>query len=793
MRGFIASFYKDLRLMLDKTGLLTIVLALLTVPVFLYGMRGFSPESVARPFPIAVRDRDNTFMSRSLLSQIAEIELFSEVNRLEEGVSDKEALARGNAAIVTIPKDFFYVMYYGGDCPVGIVFNESQPLQASVARALFTSVLDIIAADQSAFRAAYRFAYGDAFDTRKEQMYEEASKVVFLDALGRQSIFEEAIDLSDTPGVLRRKLTAMLLPMLSLLFAASALTSLARERQAGITARLAAQGAREGAFVFSKFAVTLLFLVPMCVLLYVLSGTGKPLPFALLAGLTVLASFAVMSGVVSFLRDESDARRLCNLYLLLSLFFGGTLLQTHPALRRLFLSGNVYPVLHALHAGADGRTVRRLLLPFVLIFLTALCASAAGGWFTKRAHGFPGTSAKREDGPLGKSVRQETNAVSRAGDGRTRGLFARLCAVVRFKTLLYAGGAIPLCVICLCAALTGYRLSGGTGGVVSSLTVAVADEDESALSGELVRLIRERAGDAVTIVPCTGQEGETMLVNGDAEGLLRIGAGYADAVSDNGTVRLHYRGTASAFSAQGVREIIAGRVFVQQAAYRAEQEAASLTGRALSDDEKEHVHRLVEEEAQSLPPLYRISGSAGTKAADPFTPDEVSFLALFLLLAVFTFASFAGRRDATAVTRRLAVSFEGRVLTGVADFLALFAEDLLPAVCFLFATGGGDAGLLPGLVLFLCASCALAFCVTGASGKTGRVDALAPMLTLLICLLGGCFLDLSVLSPRIAGVMMLSPAGALLFASRGSGTALAVLAAQSVLFFAIGMRKCYNR
>ena len=783
MRGLFASLYKDLRLMLDKTGLFTIGLALLLVPVFLYGTRGFSTESVTRPFPVAIRDLDNTFMSRSLIAQIGEIELFSGVERLNDGETDEEALRAGNAAVITIPADFFYVMYYGGDCPVDIVFNENQPLQAAVARTLFTSVLDIIAADQSAFRAAYRFAYGELDEAMRQTMYEEASKVLFLDALGRQNVFEDEIRLSDTEGVLRRKLTAMLLPMLSLLFAASALTSLARERAMGIPARLSAQGAGEGAFVCSKFLVTLLFLVPMCVLLYLLSGTGRPALFAILACAVVIASFAVMFAVVSFLRDESDARRLCNLYLLLSLFFGGTLLHTHPLLRKIFLSGNVYPVLHAMHAGASYQALLLQMLPFVWMIVLAVLLSFFGAWLTRRAHGFSGAGKKQ-----GQTRMRDADA-----NGPLRGLFSGLIRLVGFKTLLYAGGWPVLFVTCLCACLLGHALSGGTLQKVSAVTVAVVDEDKSALSEDLLKRVEARADGALTFLPCTREEGEAMLVNGDAEGLLGIEEGYARTISGNGTVRLQYQGTASAFSEQGVREMIAGQVFVQSAVFKAEKEAASLTGRALSGDEKQTVHAFVEEEAKTFPALYRVSGIKGTGSADPFTPDTVSFLALFLLLVLFTFASFTGRRDAAAVTRRLAVSGAGRILTAGADLLALFVQGVLLSVCFLVPLGAENGRLVPALLLFLVSSSSLAYCITQISGTTGRVDALAPMLTLLLCLLGGCFLDLSVLGGRIADIMMLSPAGALLFAARGSTAALTVLLVQSVLFFAIGMRKCYNR
>ncbi|MBQ4417753.1 MAG: ABC transporter permease, partial [Butyrivibrio sp.] len=131
MRGFAAAFYKDMKLMMNGTGVFTLLFTLLLVPVFLFGTRDLSAEQVVRPFPIAVRDLDKTLMSRSLVSQLGEIELFSEIRRTGEDEPDRAALDAGCAAVLTIPKDFFYAMYSASDCPVDITLNESRPLEAA--------------------------------------------------------------------------------------------------------------------------------------------------------------------------------------------------------------------------------------------------------------------------------------------------------------------------------------------------------------------------------------------------------------------------------------------------------------------------------------------------------------------------------------------------------------------------------------------------------------------------------------------------------------------------------------
>ena len=67
---------------------------------------------------------------------------------------------------------------------------------------------------------------------------------------------------------------------------------------------------------------------------------------------------------------------------------------------------------------------------------------------------------------------------------------------------------------------------------------------------------------------------------------------------------------------------------------------------------------------------------------------------------------------------------------------------------------------------------ALALLLTRLSPQSGRVDTLAPFLALIICVLGGCFLDLSQLSPALQRLALLTPQG---LALQSAGGALLVL------------------
>lgn len=101
MSGLRASLFKDCKLLLKGSGWWSFLLPVLLFAALGAGMGDYSQKTVLQPFAIAVRDLDNTPMSRSLRGQMAQIELFSEIMPVQEGQPDEELLERGAAAVVT--------------------------------------------------------------------------------------------------------------------------------------------------------------------------------------------------------------------------------------------------------------------------------------------------------------------------------------------------------------------------------------------------------------------------------------------------------------------------------------------------------------------------------------------------------------------------------------------------------------------------------------------------------------------------------------------------------------------
>ena len=88
MNGFLAALKKDMCLFFRKGGLFSLLFPLLLLPLFLFFFRGSSGGLQA--FPVSVIDEDETLMSKTLIRQMEEVELFSEVHKISrEDISEE--------------------------------------------------------------------------------------------------------------------------------------------------------------------------------------------------------------------------------------------------------------------------------------------------------------------------------------------------------------------------------------------------------------------------------------------------------------------------------------------------------------------------------------------------------------------------------------------------------------------------------------------------------------------------------------------------------------------------------
>ncbi len=778
MRGLRAALYKDLKLFFTGAGALALILPFLLLLALRAGMGDLSKGAYVQPFPIGVRDLDNTIMSRSLLSQMGEIELFSRIIRLEEGEPDSAALEQGAAAVVTVPKDFFFDLYSMEDCPVDLTLNGETPLEASLFEGIFTSVMEIIRADQAAGAGLYRFCYGELTPELEQELYAGTSEQLIFDALGRQTVFDTGAGRADVQGGLERRLLACALSVLAMFSALAAVKTLPEELALGVLPRFRGVGGSAAAFALSKLLTAGLLALPTLALALAVFQPPQPEAVILLALLLLAGAFGLLLALAAWAGSAGAAQRWGNLFLLASLVLGGTLWPRHllpaplPALGKLTLPYYAALGLEGARAGLSAGQLLALVWPLALMGL-------AGG-----ALALPGLGRRRGQDREEAAGREAAPALQ-AGEAGSTGRVSRLAdmAVVKFRAM--AGGRAGLAALLAVGLLCGMAAQSNRTGGAGALALGLCDLDGSPLSRELAAALEGRAG--LEVIPFSrAEEGERALLLGEMEGLLVIGPGYASALEGEGRTPLSYTGAASALSAQGARELVAGQVSAQRARLRAANEAGERLGRPLNEGERAALMEEIDRVEAEMPPLFHVSTAGGAVPAEPFAPSPMGFAALAALFTLFTAAPWTGSGDGRRAERRLSGLPGGLVLSYGSDCLALAGLGLMTALAVLLPGGPGQLAMLPAAVgcAFTCAALALA--VTRFSAQEGRVDGLAPFLALILCLLGGCFLDVRQLSPGLAALALATPPGLALAAGEGSLAAWAGLVGEGVLFLLLG-------
>ena len=770
MKGLKAVLWKDMKLFRTGAGLFSLVLPLVLLCFLHLGMGDSLRQAYVQPFPIAVRDEDQTVMSRSLVSQISQVDLFSQV-RAASGESDQELLESGCAAVLTIPKNFFFDMYSMDNGLVEVSLNREMPLEASLLRSMFVSIMDIISADQAAGRAVFRFCYGDLDSQTNARMWEETSRQIILDALGRHQVFDRAEESDDLQSDLELRLLSCTLSLICLFFPLAAVKTLPQELSSGVLPRYLAAGGRVCAFFLSKFLVGLLLALPSLLLLLPVFPQERPWMTLLLALGLYLFGFSLLLCLSAWAGDPAGAQRWGNLLLLLSLVLGGSLypFQLLPGPARLAgLITLPHWAVHGLALLSGGADIGQLLQNLwpVWAMSALLLVLAIPGLRRTRGHAF--------SAPAPEAAAGEPTPVS----GRVPPLLP--LSLQKLKAM--SGGFPGLVCLLLTAALCGSLAASAIREAPRTLQLGVALADSDPYAAQLFERLSSQEG--LEVIPVDAETGSALLSSGRIEGLLTVNPGYTGALEKNGPLPLRYQSAVGASSGQAAREIIAGQASVQRAMLRGLADAESRLGQALSPAERETLLARMAAEEAGAAPFYVVSGLPGTGTTESlFTPGQFSFALLAVMLTALTWCAWTGTPDARRVELRLVSLPSGGALSYGSDALALFLVSLAAGVCALLP-GGLSLPRWPVLLAYT-------LCVTGAAlalcrlGSAERMDALAPFAALLTCLAGGCFGDLGTYSPALHAVSLFTPQG---LALRG-GSSLVILAAAGLVFLYLGQRK----
>ena len=763
MNGFLAALKKDMCLFFRKGGLFSLLFPLLLLPLFLFFFRGSSGGLQA--FPVSVIDEDETLMSKTLIRQMEEVELFSEVHKISrEDIS--EELEKGSVGVLRIPKDFFYTAYRFQGEPVELILNERRATESAILESVFTSIMKIMEKEQEMSLAVFHTAYGEKLSaSEEEELYHRASERLLNSVLKRQLIFQnEEVGANVAFALIMRIASALLFLFLSFI-SLSMVSAVPEEEKKGIVSRFRQMGGR--GFYLSKFLLLLLLALPALSLLLLFLYRGFALPpelllfFTLYYNLSLLGFYLFFWGIFSFIREERLAKNFSVCLIFLLLLFTGRLFS---AGRLPFSLARFSPIsinavlLEGLRRGYSPVRLMPFVLPLGLFLLLGILLRFMHSFMEKRGLREKKTVLPKrrggEEGSFGKSFLMHCLPFP-AWRGYI--LLGRTVGVLLF--LLF----------CLCL---GRYAEDKT---QEKIAVYLVNEDGGEWSRELLRDLDAEKSLDIQLIP--EREKEEKLLYGDKEGVLTIRKGYTGDKEEKG--KLLYESGSASLSEMGLREIVAAVVAGEKIERGANDYLSSLLGREIRADEQDLLTKN-QKQYKRTSPLYTVRKQNGATREELFSPRREAVYAFLLYFFLFSLASVAGEGEEKRVGARL------QSIAGASRryLIGLFLVFLGVSLCFFFAlrldfSFNALLSLLSYTLFLFGFSRFLSVRVLGEGAETG----LSLNLGLFFCLSGGAFMDFSALSGWVKYLPYLSPVGLFLKGTEGDLLASAIL-------LAIGLCTC---
>lgn len=756
MNGFLAALKKDMCLFFRKGGFFSLLFPLLLLPLFLFFFRGSSGGLQA--FPVSVIDEDETLMSKTLIRQMEEVELFSEVHKISrEDIS--EELEKGSVGVLRIPKDFFYTAYRFQGEPVELILNERRATESAILESVFTSIMKIMEKEQEMSLAVFHTAYGEKLSaSEEEELYHRASERLLNSVLKRQLIFQNGEIGANVAFALVMRIASALLFLFLSFISLSMVSAVPEEEKKGIVSRFRQMGGR--GFYLSKFLLLLLLALPVLALsllfLYKAFALSPELLlfFALYYNLSLLSFYLFFWGIFSLVREERLAKNFSVCLIFLLLLFTGRLFS---AGRLPFSLARFSPIsinallLEGLRRGYSPARLMPFVLPLGLFPLLGILLRFMHSFMEKRGllekeTAFPKRRESEEDRIRGKQ-------------------FLMHCLpfpVWRGYILLgRAVGVLLFLLFCLCLG----RYAGDK--TQEKIAVYLVNEDGGEWSRELIRNLDAEKSLDIQLIP--EKEKEEKLLYGDKEGVLTIRKGYTGDREEKG--KLLYESGSASLSEMGLREIVAAVVVGEKIERGANDYLSSLLGREIRVDEQDLLTKN-QKKYKRTSPLYTVRKQNGATREELFSPRREAVYAFLLYFFLFSLASVAGEGEEKRVGARL------QSIAGASRryLIGLFLVFLGISLCFFFAlrldfSFNAMLSLLSYTLFLFGFSRFLSVRVLGEGAETG----LSLNLGLFFCLSGGAFMDFTALSGWVKYLPYLSPVGLFLKGTEGDLLASAIL------------------
>jgi len=265
MTSFAALLKNDIKLFIKdwKVCVLLLITPVIFIAFFTYSLTPYlNKTSFIEPFPVAVVDLEGTTVTRMLIKQVEEIDVFSEILLLEEDEAIKKLADKEVGAVIILPEDLSVSVSYGENKPVTVIGNSEMPLKAYVVKNIIQSAANLVSSAQSAIITIYRYDEMAGLSGEElEVKYNNAIADYFVEALSRSKVFtetEEEMQFTLTPA---EYFTAALIVVFMMFAGMPGMKMLVSERSEGITKRLSASPVKMWKVILSKLLVSSLVLV----------------------------------------------------------------------------------------------------------------------------------------------------------------------------------------------------------------------------------------------------------------------------------------------------------------------------------------------------------------------------------------------------------------------------------------------------------------------------------------------------------------------------------------------------
>ncbi len=359
--------------------LLVVPLVLLLVMTLFMGQMA-NAGAVTEPFAIAVRDEDDTIMSKMLIQQLRAVQLFDSVRSVRDA-ADEEILSDGCAAVITIPKDFFYDLYEMQDTEVVITLNGTMPRESAIVKSAIGALAGILEQNQRVYYAAARIRYGELHSREMNEVYYRYSEASVNDALNRLDYFSIG---SLYEGEMQSRtvfFAAGICSVLLLFVPLCVLRSLQEEREMGLSERFASAGSSPSLLLIAKYFAALILIAFSAAVLLI--ATRFPHILKLIPPLLCLitASFLLFYLIGVLCGSTERSQLIGSVTLLIMLLLGGALFPYRLLPEKLqFAAAATIPyyverVFYAVSLDRSMPEIARILLP-VLMAIPFMLAAA---------------------------------------------------------------------------------------------------------------------------------------------------------------------------------------------------------------------------------------------------------------------------------------------------------------------------------------------------------------------------------------------------------------------------------